>query len=424
MIEGVVPADPKELEGVFVFLFRIDNIVPDTLNPTHSQPDYKVQLGTSGKFKFLALKDGNYRLFAVNDKFKDGIIDIGMDNFSAAIDDVSVKNGKSNNIKILLGPPPDNYGPMIQSILSLDSRTTEVRFNEVIDINSLNKDNFSITNDDVSKLIDVSEYFQMQDQRTKLIFITENPLDTSFTYRVTFESLKDTLGNVIADTARSETFNVYESTEYNTPEIVSLPFKDSTEISVPQNEFLMELNTAIKDENFAEIFTLFKMDDSTEINVEYDLNPANLLHIKGIDKLSPNQWYVLRFNPSELQTYYPNAFKDTVYNLRFKNYDERNIAKVSGKIDPINLCENMILEFSVGDVKYITKPDENGNWQFDEVRKGKYNVKIICDKNNNGKYDHGFPYPFEHAENFYILEKEILVRAGWDIEELILTFEE
>ncbi len=41
-------------EGVFLFLYPLADINPDTLNPSHTKPKYRTQVGANGRFEFAA----------------------------------------------------------------------------------------------------------------------------------------------------------------------------------------------------------------------------------------------------------------------------------------------------------------------------------------------------------------------------------
>lgn len=422
-ITGEFIADKKLMQGAYLFLYRIDNIFADTLNPSHTKANYKTQIGSSGKFEILALKDGIYRAFAVKDVYKDDVIDLGTDNFGAAGGDIEVFNGKSVPFKITLGPPPDKQAPQLFTAKSIDSRTIELSFDEPVDISTVNLSNINIYNDSSNAEIDLVAFYPNIKSPAKLILISNSSQDTSINWNVRVTNIADTLGNIMADTMNTANYYIYDSEEYITPEIIEFPFKDSTVIITSNNSFKIVFNTAIADTAFESIFSISTLNDSIAFSPIITKTPSNVLNVGGLEMLEYNEWYKLVFNPSKISTYYGNKFKDTLYTLRFKNYDKRNFSKVSGKIEPENLCENMLLEFRKGDIIYHLKPKEDGAWQIEQMAEGKYEVTIICDANNNNRYDYGYPFPVEFSEQFYVLKKEIIVRAGWDIEDLILKFE-
>ena len=59
---------------------------------------------------------------------------------------------------------------------------------------------------------------------------------------------------------------------------------------------------------------------------------------------------------------------------------------------------------------------------FPRVLESSYNLYAFVDINYNMKYDHGYPYPWQGSEPFYIYPKTIDIRGGWITENLGITF--
>ena len=55
--------------------------------------------------------------------------------------------------------------------------------------------------------------------------------------------------------------------------------------------------------------------------------------------------------------------------------------------------------------------------EFVNVTPGTYYVKLIEDRNNNGKWDTGVYAERKQPENVYYFTKSIKLRAGWSVEE-------
>lgn len=421
-ISGEVVGDEKILQGAYLYLYKLNTDSQDTLNPTHTKPNYKTQLGSSGKFDIYALKDGKYRAFAVKDVYKDDIIDLGLDNFGAAIDDITVSDGMSAPIRISIGPPADKSGPKLYSAKSIDDITTELNFDEAIKFDSFKESDIRLSAINTLNYQEFSAVFQDYNNPAKLVLINDSTLDTAFQWGINVTNITDTLGNPIGDTLNSAIFYVNEN-DYPDPMIIDLPFKDSTVLTKPTDVFKIGFNTALSDSTFNAIFSIKTENDSIVPFISAFRFPDNVINIAGIRKLEHNNWYKLIFNTKALNFYYPNKIKDTSYVLRFKTYDKRNFSKVSGSIKPEKLCENIFIEFRRGNDLIKVFPDESGKWSIEEMAEGKYEVTLVCDSNKNGRFDYGFPFPMEYSEKFYILKNAILVRAGWDIEDLILRFE-
>ncbi|MER3328730.1 MAG: hypothetical protein RIF34_04060, partial [Candidatus Kapaibacterium sp.] len=85
-ISGLLSA--ADTKGKFVFLYKeVEGAFPDM---SSEQPDYYVNTGSSGEFKFVALKPGKYRLLAIDDKFQNRVYDDQVDSYGTALNDVTL----------------------------------------------------------------------------------------------------------------------------------------------------------------------------------------------------------------------------------------------------------------------------------------------------------------------------------------------
>jgi len=129
---------------------------------------------------------------------------------------------------------------------------------------------------------------------------------------------------------------------------------------------------------------------------------------------SPGKKYVL--------TIYPNAFTsllgestDTIA-VKFKYKEEKDYGKV---ILQLQLDEgNYVLQL-MQNGNIVTQKTFNGNsykYDFNQVDPGKYQLKLIYDQNNNGKWDTGDYLKHVQPERVEYYNGEISVRQGWDID--------
>ena len=82
------------------------------------------------------------------------------------------------------------------------------------------------------------------------------------------------------------------------------------------------------------------------------------------------------------------------------------------------------------DLKKLEKPElsyekrlkEPGDFKFESVFPGKYNLKAYLDLNGNGILDLGKPLPFEPAEPEIFYPDTLNLRPRWETEGVILKF--
>ncbi len=71
---------------------------------------------------------------------------------------------------------------------------------------------------------------------------------------------------------------------------------------------------------------------------------------------------------------------------------------------------------------FRSSPDSDGRFVFRNIPEGSYRLVIFEDKNDNGLPDKGSYEPFEFSEKAKVYDKEIKVKSGWNVEDIIMVF--
>ena len=74
------------------------------------------------------------------------------------------------------------------------------------------------------------------------------------------------------------------------------------------------------------------------------------------------------------------------------------------------------------ELSYEKKLKESGDFKFESVFPGKYNLKAYLDLNGNGILNLGKPLPFEPAEPEIFYLDTLNLRPRWETEGVILKF--
>ncbi|MFC2136086.1 Ig-like domain-containing protein [Bacteroidota bacterium] len=140
MISGKV-YDEKPA-GVMVFAYRKSDSL---FNPSEVKPDFISQVGEKGDYKLIGLADGDYRILAVRDEFRDFLYNVEQDQFGSPFTDVKLTDIDSTfvNLNFFLAIE-DTTQPHLQSAVMTDRNHILVEFNENIDSTLLSTDNFSV----------------------------------------------------------------------------------------------------------------------------------------------------------------------------------------------------------------------------------------------------------------------------------------
>lgn len=418
----------KTPAGKGIFLYKISNINPDTLNPMTTPPDYRTVCGSTGIFHFLALSPGTYRCFAIDDKRKDNIYSQSIDDFGAALNDIEIVEGSAQPIRLRIGPPFDSEGPKLFSAEQLTENIISVSFSEDIDTNSISPEAFILSDSaKIFNLTILSAYIPHEESK-KISIITENKLDSAVAYRLEINSekpIKDLAGNEIADSAKTTYFTANGANKEIFPEIISLNIIDSAQ-SI-KRDMIIEYNFSlpIDSTSISGALDFINLTDSSDIIPNVLMKAPNILQVIPFEKLNNKSWYNISLNLNRLKLYNGNIFKDTTISIDFLTADTRSYGSLSGRVKDYS-SENIIIIARHADNKTVfrTKPDEKGNWEMKDIPSSSYIIEAYIDKNKDGKYSYGCPYPWQPAEIFAYYPKLVKLAQRWEVNDIIINFSE
>ncbi len=426
-ISGLLSA--TDTKGKFVFLYKeVDGEFPDMAT---AQPDYFVNTGSSGEFLFVALKPGNYRLLAIDDKFQNRVYDDQVDSYGTALSDITLTDDslKASGISVHIGAKSDYRGPQLISANSQFSGIANILFDENMDRGTIINENFKLTS--ATGDVPINGIGTNAKTSSELLIIYDaNYGGKELEIKVT--NVTDSTGNTIQDTASSFKF-VVDST-YNRTDfaISSTNLNDSTQKNVtpffhilPEKPTFRVKFSKIPDANSLENSAYLELEGE---KIKLSLTSENLLdyNFKSEIPIKENTEYILVFNTKGIVDIWGQGLvKDTVYRTKFKTNFAPKYSKIGGEVTTMSDCKGNIVIRAINTAdnsKYKTTLTD-GKWNLDKVTAGSYVFEIFCDENNNGEYDFGKVIPFEYREK-YSKSKPYTVNENWEYNEIKLVLDE
>jgi hypothetical protein len=99
---------------------------------------------------------------------------------------------------------------------------------------------------------------------------------------------------------------------------------------------------------------------------------------------------------------------------------------VSGRImmnDSTKDNLKLIMTGTAGSLSILsTDPGGDGRFSIKDVPEGTYRLTVFTDDNGNGIPDTGIYKPFKYSEKIRVYEKEVKVKSGWNIEDIVIEF--
>ena len=135
-------------------------------------------------------------------------------------------------------------------------------------------------------------------------------------------------------------------------------------------------------------------------------------------KFEPKINYTITFRDSLFFGYDGTANDSTTFNLSKKTEKDYGNLMINYKVD-VNNDADFIVELQSSGQKKIHKDivSSSKTLEYKHLLPGSYRIKVIEDRNKNGKWDTGNYSKKIQPEKIFFIDKEITVRGFWDIEE-------
>ena len=408
----------KEKEGIFIYVYKID-AGTDTL--LKRKPDYASQTGIDGNFKIQGLGTGSYRVFAVNDNFKDYLFQQDQDEIGIPQQDIFLGENDSlfTDLRFLLFDA-DTSKPRLISAVMTDKNHMLVGCSKVVEHRFVNATNFFLVDSTENKNYPIEYAFKGKSKPEEFILMLNQEINPTNEVYLFADTLLDLLGNkiendftkvVVSDRVDTNSVKI-NSTE---PAANGLVDYDNPDIKIFFDEaFSKDFNT-----------TAIALTDTFNKSISFDIDfydDATLV-IKPAEDLKPDKIYLLKIQLGEFADINGNK-TDSLFVLKFKTISGLDFTGISGNIINLDYTKSPILvleNIETLQLKYEQKP-ELDKFEFSRIEPGKYLLWCYLDENGDGKYNYGWPDPIEFSESFSFYPDTLNLRPRWEVTELVFRF--
>ena len=424
-------------EGTFLFLYPLTGINPDTLNPSHTKPKYRTQVGTNGQFRFAALADGAYRLIAVRDEFKNGLYDAGTDGVGTPWLDIVVTSGASAAVSLLCGRPIDTLGPLLYDVRPIHSRLIEVSFGEDIDTFSVRSAAFSVTDSASGAVVPVQAAYPGKNAKTINILLGEEAIPTR-KIRVhaladSTVALRDVMKNPLQDTLNVRYITPSQRKDTAAVQLLGTTMRDSTKGIELSPVFDIKFSAPIDTETVALGSSLTDLSSNKALAIDVQSIMSSMMRMHPAEKLESNHWYELQVRLSGVRGWNGVRIHDTTLTLRFQTVDLRLTGKVKGILKDSIFQSNRYSGYTVILIsedrkrRYSQEIAAPGNFEFADIPEGTYKLEAFARESASGKvaadgYFYGAAFPYRRAWRFRQETTPVSVRQRWTVEGVIIDF--
>ncbi|MFA5805536.1 MAG: Ig-like domain-containing protein [Melioribacteraceae bacterium] len=411
--------DPSP-EGVMIFAYQTNGKEAD---PVKQKPDYVSQVGKNGNYSLLGLRDGDYSVFAIRDKFRDLIYQKNEDGFGVQNKKIELidKTVEYENVNFFL-TMEDTIVPNISNLIMKDRNHIQIEFNEAVDSSKISGDNFVLFDSTTNKKI-IPKYFYKGEGRPNQFYIAfTDSLEPKESWILLSKNIPDLKNNLSSEEKNSfavkndrDTLALRiiksagllpgEKVDYEEP-IVMINFNDAVELPTVKERLTVQdvkgKKIPLEVERVDNASFLVRLSENLKQSTDYTLK----LDLKNYSDLSGNKI-------------------DSLFQNKISTSSELDFIGVSGTVAMNDSTRTFVVLEAAEMVKrtYKQKVDAKKNFDFKKVIPGKYLAWSFKDKNKNGKYDFGTISPFKLSEEFKYYPDTLNLRARWPVGGVNIDFQ-
>jgi len=413
-------------EGVMIFAYQLENINPDTLNPGSVRPDYIMQTGTAGEFVLSNLAFGLYRLMAVRDEYRNLVYDREIDQYGLWTGDVTVDAGRPvmQNVWFRLSKE-DTTKPFVSGAKAVDRFHAEVRFSEAIDSMSFQRAVFEVADTLSLAPVRLGAVYQNMGDHALAGLETLDPLDSTATYRLTVRGAVDRAGNPLDTLHATLSLPGSSLPDSLRPTVTVRGVTDSSRGHGTDMPFEIVFSKPV---GLSSAIGGIVMRDSSSRAVPSALiprTPAELFLLPA-QPLKSFAWYSIRVVLDSVRDSRGRCYRDSVLVIHLQTQDHRTTGVIQGRtVDPAGAGAVVLTVTSVDLTpprSVVYRSPEPGAFSIERLQEGKYTLQSYRDRDGNGMFSPGQPYPFTPSERFVVFPDTVRVRARWAIEGVTIQY--
>lgn len=406
--------------GVMLFAYKKSDT--SVIDPGVLKPDYISQAGDSGYFKIKGLGPGTYRVFAIDDQYRDLLFQPEQDKYGAPSQDVTLteKDTVFTNLNYFI-TKNDTAKPRILTAVMTDKHHLLANFSKELDSSSINISHFTIIDSTTGKKYNPVYAFKGNTKNTEMVLSLKDDLVFENAVFLHLNTIKDINKNItdfdyvkLTTSSRNDTTKTSiirtNPTGGETVDFIKPQFRFYCDDAFDSTLMKKGINCTDTSGKPFKYSVRFLDDASFVLNVE--------------DELAPKQDYRIKFDFNKFKNLTGQTL-DSIYVFRFKTINGLDFTGATGVIKNLDSTKNPVIVLQGTDKKkyiYTQKPVDGNKFNFDRVEPGMYILWCFYDTDKNGLYSYGSVFPFSPSEGFCFFDKKLELKPRWVVTDILFDF--
>lgn len=370
----------------------------DTLSIRKSRPYYQTETNAAGEFKFENIKEGEYRIYALVDKNNNSLYN---EEERIAYRQEPIQVTPTDQEVLLQTIRIDTRKPLLQRRERYLDRFV-ANYNEGLSTffarpETSPKDTLIHKISADGKVVDLFGDSRFTGGRAILTAIDSAENRTVDTVQIAFEGKR---AQRVKGAKLKESGNASNGT-FSVGQPITIELETPVRITAKQPIGLYLDSVEVVKINYPEQITLDRtMTEITFLMPKWTSNNRQAAIRLDSVGIVPVQGERLSFQP-----------------LPFTVAEARGAGSLKGSITTEN--KSYIVQLLDSQFKIKREARNVKIYDFRNIEPGTYTIRIILDANNNGRWDGGDPELKREPEQVYLHEKQLEIRANWEMEENI-----
>ena len=424
VIEGrVYPRNIGDgISGIMIFAYRLDGIDPDTLNPIKDKPDFITQTGKNGNFFLHHIPFGSYQVFAIRDEYRNLVYDREIDEFAVQSGKIELIPSDSIRTDVFMKlAKEDTTGPRLMKVTALNQTHIRAEFSESINPSTVRLSSFTVVDTVNQNHLDLFLSYPVPASSNSFLVITQKQ-DSGRVFRLSVKDVTDSAGNKINPLANSSLFRSSLKADTLRPRVVSVSIKDSALAVDLQPVLTITFSDGVAKSSSLDWLNIFD-DNKKQIQAEKKWMSDAVISLRPEKELQSHTRYTLRAELRSVHDWAGRVCLDSTKAWHFETLDIEDLSSVEGTVlddNKIDITGQLFVSATqIGrstPKHYVVPADATGKFIIPQIAEGSYVFQSFRDRNGNGKYDSGNPFPFVYSERFSMVSDTLKVRARWPLE--------
>ena len=406
----------EDARGIDVWAYSIKK--GQNPDPSELEPDYIVQCSTNGKFTFSHISPGFYRLFAVRDRLADRLYQAVEDEVGVTFKDAILTREGSPAVDgfFFRMTRADTTGPSLVRVEAVDRHQLRLRFDEpVFSVNGFPLSAISVMSTEDSLDTLVVRAIHPDPLNSQVVHVLTQDQEDGKRYTVFAKHLWDRSGNPIDSAFGRTSFAGVATPDTISPLLVRIEPKPDDKSVDLNARIRLCFNEAIDSLRFGKTFSMGDTLGSVVVGMFDWQSPLEVIYVpnENLQSLTTYQVEIIGMNAADLAG---NTMADTLFEFKTLNAD--TLSEIAGRImdsDSTDKGEIHIIARQTGtdEIRYEQVIPDTGKYIIKNILPGQYLLECFRDRDKNGLYSYGKPFPYEPSERFVVYSDTIMVRSKW-----------